>query len=205
MKSNSKFPSSAELEEVALDTRFPEEVRRRVFPVVGRSLITNFGLTLRSCRARYRGKKLSVLRENLKTDRKHFSRKRPKRNSRTVARKKLRRYQKCFRTAVVVDDANALELFFTISVCSGGIQLSSSPENSSPANSKQHFFILHSTEAEPDLVEASNPFSRIRIFHHCCWHQNSIFAVDSKNELVCDKKEGVVNDHRTLTNGPRDY
>ena len=188
-----------------MDTRFPEEVRRRVFPVVGRSLITNFGLTLRSCRARYRGKKLSVLRENLKTDRKHFSRKRPKRNSRTVARKKLRRYQKCFRTAVVVDDANALELFFTISVCSGGIQLSSSPENSSPANSKQHFFILHSTEAEPDLVEASNPFSRIRIFHHCCWHQNSIFAVDSKNELVCDKKEGVVNDHRTLTNGPRDY
>ena len=142
MKSNSKFPSSAELEEVALDTRFPEEVRRRVFPVVGRSLITNFGLTLRSCRARYRGKKLSVLRENLKTDRKHFSRKRPKRNSRTVASKKLRRYQKCFQTAVVVDDANALELFFTISVCSGGIQLSSSPENSSPANSKA---LLHFT------------------------------------------------------------
>ena len=138
----SPFPGSAELEEVALDTRFPEEVRRRVFPVVGRSLITNFGLTLRSCRARYRGKKLSVLRENLKTDRKHFSRKRPKRNSRTVARKKLRRYQKCFRTAVVVDDANALELFFTISVCSGGIQLSSSPENSSPANSKA---LLHFT------------------------------------------------------------
>ena len=58
MKSNSKFPGSAELEEVALDTRFPEEVRRRVFPVVGRSLITNFGLTLRSCRARYRGEEV---------------------------------------------------------------------------------------------------------------------------------------------------
>ena len=141
MKSNSKFPGSAELEEVALDTRFPEEVRRRVFPVVGRSLITNFGLTLRSCRARYKEEEVVGFAGKPKTDRKHFSRKRPKRNSRTVARKKLRHYQKCFRTAVV-DDANALELFFTISVCSGGIQLSSSPENSSPANSKA---LLHFT------------------------------------------------------------
>ena len=192
-----------------MDTRFPEEVRRRVFPVVGRSLITNFGLTLRSCRARYRGKKLSVLRENLKTDRKHFSRKRPKRNSRTVARKKLRRYQKCFRAAVVVDDANALELFFTISVCSGGIQVSSSPENSSPANSKQHFFILHSTEAEPDSVEASNPL--FPEFEYSTTAAGTripyllLIARRGENELVCDKKEGVVNDHRTLTNGPRDY
>ena len=180
MKSNSKFPSSAELEEVALDTRFPEEVRRRVFPVVGRSLITNFGLTLRSCRARYRGKKLSVLRENLKTDRKHFSRKRPKRNSRTVARKKLRRYQKCFRTAVVVDDANALELFFTISVCSGGIQLSSSPENSSPANSKALLHFTFNWSRARLSWSLKSLISRIRIFHHYCWSQNSIFAVDSK-------------------------
>ena len=176
MKSNSRFPGSAELEEVALDTRFPEEVRRRVFPVVGRSLITNFGLTLRSCRARYRGKKLSVLRENLKTDRKHFSRKRPKRNSRTVARKKLRRYQKCFRTAVV-DDANALELFFTISVCSGGIQLSSSPENSSPANSKAllHFTFNWSRARLSWSLKSLFPNSNIpRLlvapeFHICCW------------------------------------
>ena len=176
MKSNSKFPGSAELEEVALDTRFPEEVRRRVFPVVGRSLITNFGLTLRSCRARYRGKKLAVLRENLKTDRKHFSRKRPKRNSRTVARKKLRCYQKCFRTAVV-DDANALELFFTISVCSGGIQLSSSPENSSPANSKA---LLHFTfnwswarlswSLKSLFPNSNNPPPLLEPeFHICCW------------------------------------
>ena len=171
-----KIPGSAEFEEVALDTRFPEEVRRRVFPVVGRSLITNFGLTLRSCRARYRGKKLAVLRENLKTGRKHFSRKRPKRNSRTVARKKLRCYQKCFRTAVV-DDANALELFFTISVCSGGIQLSSSPENSSPANSKAllHFTFNWSWARLSWSLKSLFPNSNIPPlllapeFHICCW------------------------------------
>ena len=166
-----KIPGSAELEEVALDTRFPEEVRRRVFPVVGRSLITNFGLTLRSCRARYRGKKLAVLRENLKTGRKHFSRKRPKRNSRTVARKKLRRYQKCFRTAVV-DDANAPGTFLHYQ----RLQWRHSTEFKSPANSKAllHFTFNWSRARLSWSLKSLFPNSNIPPllepeFHICCW------------------------------------
>ena len=73
----------------------------------------------------------------------------------------------------------------------------------------KHFFILHSTEAEPDSVEASNPL--FPEFEYSTTAAGTripyllLIARRGENELVCDKKEGVVNDHRTLTNGPRDY